>query len=232
MTRGRSTCTVIAGNNPTTMIDPTGHFLLTAILVGAGIGALFGFGSTVVEDYADDGHIFNGSVSARQYIGRTVGATVTGAMVPMTGGSSTAVKILGTALAGAMGDTTDQIISNGKVDVVRTIKSGLMSAATAAAGAVISKAVSSTAGRTLYNSKGDASPGKAQEQSKPKVKTYQTYTKTNIKTGEVYSGRTSGYGSPSQNVAARDINHHMNSKGFGPAVLDRSSTNAAAIRGR
>lgn len=153
-------------------------------------------------------------------------------MVPMTGGSSTAVKILGTALAGAMGDTTDQIISNGKVDVVRTIKSGLMSAATAAAGAVISKAVSSTAGRTLYNSKGDASPGKAQEQSKPKVKTYQTYTKTNIKTGEVYSGRTSGYGSPSQNVAARDINHHMNSKGFGPAVLDRSSTNAAAIRGR
>ena len=93
-------------------------------------------------------------------------------MVPMTGGSSTAVKILGTALAGAMGDTTDQIISNGKVDVVRTIKSGLMSAATAAAGAVISKAVSSTAGRTLYNSKGDASPGKAQEQSKPKVKVH------------------------------------------------------------
>ena len=88
----------------------------------------------------------------------------------MTGGSSTAVKILGTALAGAMGDTTDQIISNGKVDVVRTIRSGLMSAATAAAGAVISKAVSSTAGRTLYNSKGDASPGEAQKKSaKPKV---------------------------------------------------------------
>ena len=94
-------------------------------------------------------------------------------MVPMTGGSSTAVKILGTALAGAMGDTTDQIISNGKVDVVRTIRSGLMSAATAAAGAVISKAVSSTAGRSLYNSKGDLSPGKAQKQveaQKPLVK--------------------------------------------------------------
>lgn len=40
----------------------------------------------------------------------------------------------------------------------------------AAAGAVISKAVSSSAGRTLYNSKGDASPGKAQEQYTPKVK--------------------------------------------------------------
>ena len=101
-------------------------------------------------------------------------------MVPMTGGSSTAVKILGTALAGAMGDTTDQIISNGKVDVVRTIKSGLMSAATAAAGAVISKAVSSTAGRTLYNSKGDASPGQAQEQSKPKVTDYSGKAKNKL----------------------------------------------------
>ncbi|MGN0632908.1 MAG: polymorphic toxin-type HINT domain-containing protein [Oscillospiraceae bacterium] len=63
-------------------------------------------------------------------------------------------------------------------------------------------------------------------------KTYQTYTKTNPKTGEVYSGRTSGYGTPKENVAKRDKNHHMNEKGFGPAVLDKSSTNKDAIRGR
>jgi RHS repeat-associated protein len=35
-------------------------------------------------------------------------------------------------------------------------------------------------------------------------KTYQTYTKTNPATGEVYTGRTSGRGTAEQNVAARD----------------------------
>lgn len=63
-------------------------------------------------------------------------------------------------------------------------------------------------------------------------KSYQTYTKTNEATGEVYSGRTSGKGTPYENVASRDKNHHMNEKGFGPAKLDKSSTNKNAIRGR
>ncbi|HEX7115417.1 MAG TPA: RHS repeat-associated core domain-containing protein [Steroidobacter sp.] len=66
----------------------------------------------------------------------------------------------------------------------------------------------------------------------PSGRTYQTYTKTNPETGEVYSGRTSGTGSPSENVAQRDKRHHMNQFGFGPAVLDKSSKNADAIRGR
>ncbi|MGL5694612.1 MAG: polymorphic toxin-type HINT domain-containing protein, partial [Peptostreptococcaceae bacterium] len=65
-----------------------------------------------------------------------------------------------------------------------------------------------------------------------KEKTYQTYTKTNNKTGEVYSGRTSGKGTPSENVRKRDTKHHMSKKGFGSAVLDKSSTNKNAIRGR
>ena len=63
-------------------------------------------------------------------------------------------------------------------------------------------------------------------------KTYQTYTKTNPKTGEVYSGRTSGTGSPYENVKSRDRDHHKNKEGFGPAELDRSSSNPDAIRGR
>jgi RHS repeat-associated protein len=63
-------------------------------------------------------------------------------------------------------------------------------------------------------------------------KSFQTYTKTNAKTGEVYSGRTSGTGTALENVANRDASHHMNDKGFGPAALDKSTSNAAAIRGR
>lgn len=67
---------------------------------------------------------------------------------------------------------------------------------------------------------------------KSRKKTYQTYTKTNPQTGEVYSGRTSGYGTPAENIQKRDANHHMNGKGFGTAVLDKSSSNYNAIRGR
>lgn len=62
--------------------------------------------------------------------------------------------------------------------------------------------------------------------------THQTYTKTNPETGAVYSGKTSGTGNPFQNVARRDSGHHMTDKGFGPVVLDKSSSNPAAIRGR
>ena len=63
-------------------------------------------------------------------------------------------------------------------------------------------------------------------------KTFQTYTKTNPETGEVYTGRTSGTRSPQQNVAARNARHHMSDKGFGDAALDKSSSNRYAIRGR
>jgi RHS repeat-associated protein len=63
-------------------------------------------------------------------------------------------------------------------------------------------------------------------------KTYETYTKTNPETGKVYSGRTSGVNGPAANIAKRDRNHHMNSDGYGPAVLDQSTPNYYAIRGR
>lgn len=62
-------------------------------------------------------------------------------------------------------------------------------------------------------------------------KTHQTYTKPGPN-GDVYSGRTSGKGSPEQNVARRDRSHHMNARGYGPARLDQTSPNKKAIRGR
>jgi hypothetical protein len=64
------------------------------------------------------------------------------------------------------------------------------------------------------------------------IKTYQTYTKPNPQTGQTYSGRTSGTGTPEENVADRDSNHHMNEQGYGPATLDKSTSNSNAIRGR
>lgn len=63
-------------------------------------------------------------------------------------------------------------------------------------------------------------------------KIYSTYTKTNPDTGQVCTGRVSGTGTPEENVAARDRSHHKTKEGFGPAKLDVSSTDYAAIRGR
>ena len=63
-------------------------------------------------------------------------------------------------------------------------------------------------------------------------KTFQTYTKRNPQTGEIYSGRTSGKRSPEQNVRKRDINHHKNKEGYEPAIIDKTSTSREAIRGR
>jgi hypothetical protein len=63
-------------------------------------------------------------------------------------------------------------------------------------------------------------------------RTFQTYTKVNAETRAVYTGRASGTGTPAQNIARRDASHHMNQHGYGPATPDKSSTSAAAIRGR
>ena len=61
--------------------------------------------------------------------------------------------------------------------------------------------------------------------------TYVTYTKTNPATGEVYSGRASGTGTPDEVMKKRDSGHHKN-EDFGPAQLDKVSTDKKAIRGR
>jgi hypothetical protein len=81
-------------------------------------------------------------------------------------------------------------------------------------------------------SQGSGSAPKAAPTPAAGGKTYQTYTKTNPTTGEVYTGRTSGTGTPAQNLARRDAGHHMTNKGFGPAELDKSSSSSGAIRGR
>ena len=64
-------------------------------------------------------------------------------------------------------------------------------------------------------------------------KTYQTYTRYNPFTGKCYSGRTSGYGTPEQNVRIRGLKQvHLTADGFNMPILDKSSENYDAIRGR
>lgn len=93
------------GNNPVNDEDPEGTFvislsaLLIGALVGAGIGAAIGFGSTVYQDYKDDGEIFNGSVSVGDYVGATLGGGIAGAgtgMCTVLGGAVGTAMLLNT----------------------------------------------------------------------------------------------------------------------------------------
>ncbi len=70
-------------NDPVNLVDPSGCFAISALVVGLIVGAVIGFGGTMLADYADDGQIFNGSISAGGYIVNTlVGAAFGG----VTGG--------------------------------------------------------------------------------------------------------------------------------------------------
>ncbi len=55
-------------------------------------------------------------------------------------------------------------------------------------------------------------------------------------TGEIYVGRTSGYGTPEEVLSNRDKKHEkLYERGFGPAVIDKVATGEIgekAIRGR
>ncbi len=57
---------------------------------------------------------------------------------------------------------------------------------------------------------------------------YVVYIKTDA-SGEVYVGRTRGFGTPDQVVKRRDANHHM--KGYGPAVVHSALMNVGSLQG-
>lgn len=70
--------------------------------------------------------------------------------------------------------------------------------------------------------------------AKASDKTYTTYTRQKDD-GTVYSGQTSGKGTPEKQVTARTSKSDHQAKtaeGYGPAQVDKNSSNKAAIRGR
>ena len=87
-----------------------------------------------------------------------------------------------------------------------------------------------TAGAAVINSQSSSSSGEDSQ----KEKTFVTYT-LDGPSGEVYGGRTSGYGTPDEVVNQRFKYHHMRLLGYGNPTVDRSASGddgAAAIRGR
>ena len=68
-------------NNPIMYTDPSGHFIVSSLLIGFAIGAVLGFGITMYADYEDDGEVFNGSIDAGAYVANSLMGGVAGAGV-------------------------------------------------------------------------------------------------------------------------------------------------------
>ena len=118
-------------NNPVMFLDPTGHFVISlglALLIGFVVGAAVGFGATVYTDYKDDGEVFNGSVSAGEYIGNTL---IGGAVGTAAAGLIYTAPSIGAAISSAFNSAPFAMATGGSAVV------GLTAEQMAALGLVI-----------------------------------------------------------------------------------------------
>ena len=178
------------------MVDPTGHFCISAIIIGAIVGAVIGASIVGYQDYKDDGKIFNGSKTVGNYlmgaaVGGVVGAAAGTAVAAAAGGTAATAGLsaLGKAAvsagsAGAIGAGTNaaiQAASKGitNVDGKEAALAGVKSAAVAFVYSGLgSLAKGSGAGQSLYDSKGSPSPGKAvQDNSSSPGQGFDSYRK-------------------------------------------------------
>ena len=164
------------------MVDPTGHFCISAIIIGAIVGAVIGASIVGYQDYKDDGKIFNGSKTVGNYlmgaaVGGVVGAAAGTAVAVAAGGTAATAGLsaLGKAAvsagsAGAIGAGTNAAIQaaskgitnvDGKEAALAGVKSAAVSFVYSGLGSL---AKGSGAGQSLYDSKGSPSPGKASKQ--------------------------------------------------------------------
>lgn len=120
-------------NNPVMKIDPSGHFILTALVVGAVIGAGIGAVSSGVKSYKNQkdngGKVDGWTVAKDALVGGVVGGLV-GAAAGVVGAAAAAAvtAVAGTGLAativaGAVGGVAGGIVSRG----TNTILSGAAS---------------------------------------------------------------------------------------------------------
>ena len=213
---GLGVATILTGGAAAGVAGAIASSALSGAVVGAGSGAVIGGISSV----ANGGSFAEGASDG--FMWGAIGGGITGG----TGGalSSTAASSTSSALNNPL---VKNAIESGVDTTIGTVED-------LAHGEDISfGSVAVNFGLGLVSSNGNQSNQLDNDIiDSTKQKTYQTYTKTNPDTGEIYSGRTSGYGTPLENIAKRDQNHHMNDKGFGKAELDKSSTNKDAIRGR
>jgi len=250
------------GNNPLNRDDPSGYFLnfVVGAVVGAVVdagaqvaGAMIS-GKSFSEAVKD---VDLGSVATSAVLGATgtglgqvlgkAGATVggklaAGAVEGTIEGVANGDSVVSSALGGAVGNVVGEAAGDlakkaagaaidAGGDAIKKLAKNDVEVSTSTKNGGIDSSNAPSQQQTDIDS-GSSSDGNGSA-SNTGDKTYQTYTKPakDPSTHGDYNGRTSGTGTPQQNVANRDKNHHMNET-HGPAELDKSSSNSAAIRGR
>ena len=152
------------GNNPTSFVDPTGHFVisfLVGLAIGALVGAAVGAGTELVADIVDDGEV---NRPAEDYLGAALRGGIEGAAAAATGGTSLIVTTSTMALGGAVGSAVDQAISEGTIDYGQVAIDGATSGAMGGIFHGVQGNINRhySTGRPLYDTSGDiSSPGEA-----------------------------------------------------------------------
>ena len=111
-------------NDPVNYYDPNGEFAVSAIIICAIIGAAIGFGATAYVDYADDGKIFNGSVSTEGYVVNTIVGGVVGAFTGGIGSSTFTFSIPSLALLETTIGTLELVVGTTTITVNGLIVAG------------------------------------------------------------------------------------------------------------
>lgn len=131
-------------NDPVNYFDPNGEFAVSAIIIGTIIGLAIGFGATAYVDYADDGRIFNGSVSTEGYVLNTIVGGIVGAFTGGVGSSTFTFSIPSLALLETTIGTLEPVVGTTTVTVNGLIVAGVGIVSVSA----IAKKIGQEGGRT------------------------------------------------------------------------------------
>ena len=140
------------GNNPVMFTDPSGCFFLTALIVGAIVGATVGLATTAYTDYKTDGIMFNGN-NLDYLVYGAIGA-ITGAIGGLVSAASFSTQLGISTILGATANVFENLYAGTITDFwsVTTLKIAFVGASTAAIGFSVAYGTATIATRIKYHS--------------------------------------------------------------------------------
>ena len=134
-------------DNPVNYIDPEGKFAITSFVISLVVGIVIGFGTKVLEDYLDDGQIFNGSVTLESYLASASIGAITGAIGGI-GANWLVQSAVSSMLSVVQGYVDGTLDLNDREKVLRTM---CLNFFTSAISAKLSDSIGDLLGKFRYN---------------------------------------------------------------------------------
>ena len=134
-------------DDPVNYIDPEGKFAITSFVISLVVGIVIGFGTKVLEDYLDDGQIFNGSVTLESYLASASIGAITGAIGGI-GANWLVQSAVSSMLSVVQGYVDGTLDLNDREKVLRTM---CLNFFTSAISAKLSDSIGDLLGKFRYN---------------------------------------------------------------------------------